>query len=206
MQKGNNGISTGFEGFFFFIRINIFSFADPKRAEKVIQNKQFVLNHKGLKPGIYHYDFQVDDDFFAQVEGSEIEKAHFSVHLTLHRKSQFMELEFLLDGVVEVPCDRCLELVSLPILGSHLLVVKFGEEKNTEDEVIVISQYEETFDVSQFIYEFAHFRLPLRRVHPNDAEGSSTCNPVMIAALEKYLVLDELAEEDEDPLWDDIEK
>lgn len=171
----------------------------------MIQNKQFVLNHRGLKPGIYHYDFQVDDAFFEQVEGSEIEKAHFSVHLTLHRKSQFMELEFLLDGEVKVPCDRCLDLVTIPIHGSHLLVVRFGEETQPDDEVVVISQFEERFDVSQFIYEYAHFGLPLRRVHPDDAEGNSTCNPEMLAKLGQYLISSEPADE-EDPLWDDIDK
>lgn len=171
----------------------------------MIQNKQFVLNHKGLKPGTYHYDFQVDDAFFEHVEGSEIEKAHFSVHLTLHKKSQFMELEFLLDGVVKVPCDRCLDLVALPIHGAHLLVVRFGEETQTDDEVIVISPFEERFDVSQFIYEYAHFGLPLRRIHPDDAEGMSTCNPEMLEALGRYLVSRQ-SSDDEELLWDDIEK
>ena len=153
-----------------------------------MQNSQFVLNHKGLKVGIHYFDFHIDNSFFEQFEGSEICEADVNVHLILEKRSQFMELKFELNGVVGVSCDRCLDLVSLPVCDSSLLLVKFGEETQDGDEYLVLSQAEDTLDVSQFIYEYAHLFMPLRRVHPENEKGQNTCNKDMMNTLGQYLV------------------
>ena len=45
--------------------------------------------------------------------------------------------------------------------------------------------------------------LPIKRVHPDDKNGKSTCDPVMLKKLEE-LIIDE--ETDTDPRWDELKK
>ena len=78
------------------------------------------------------------------------------------------------------------------------MIVKFGDSYYEEsDEVVVIPETEHKLNVSQYIYEFINLLLPIKRVHPNDEQGMSKCNPEILDRLKS-------AEEDEttDPRWD----
>ena len=56
---------------------------------------------------------------------------------------------------------------------------------------------------SQFFYEYIHLALPIKRIHPDDKKGRSTCNPVMIRKLEDHLIADD---DKTDPRWDELRK
>jgi len=164
----------------------------------VIQNKAFRIPFKGLKPGIHKFDFEVSASFFQEIEGSEILDAEISAGVTLDKKSNFMELQFFLEGVATVVCDRCLDPVSLPVEYEGKIIVKFGEETTELDEsLLVLSQAEDVLDVSQYLFEFAHLSLPMKRIHPQNAQGVSGCNPLMLEKLKEYLVEEDLSEEDD---------
>ncbi len=45
--------------------------------------------------------------------------------------------------------------------------------------------------------------LPLKRIHPDDDHGRSTCDPEMIRKLEDHLVA---GEEESDARWDELKK
>jgi len=68
-------------------------------------------------------------------------------------------------------------------------LVKFGDGfVEQSDEIIIIPSTESHIDISQFVYEFLHLGLPLRRVHPDAADGDFGCNPLVIENLKKFLV------------------
>ena len=48
------------------------------------------------------------------------------------------EMDFRIEGVVSVPCDRCLDDVEIPIETRNRLVVKFGKEYAEESEEVVV--------------------------------------------------------------------
>jgi uncharacterized metal-binding protein YceD (DUF177 family) len=62
---------------------------------------------------------------------------------------------------------------------------------------------ENELDLQQHLYEFIMLALPIKRVHPNDEEGNSTCDPVMLKKLDE-LIVDE--EPGTDPRWDELKK
>ena len=140
------------------------------------------------------FDWTIDDKFFAWYEMSEISDACIHVQVTLVKHASFLELHFVLEGWAEVSCDRCLYPVKLDVSSEVQLFVKFDEhadEAESDDNDIVILSYDENqLDVAQYLYEYAHLSLPIRRVHPDDADGRSTCNEEMIRKLEQYLVED----------------
>ena len=154
--------------------------------------KLYTISFKGLSLGSHVFDWVLDDSFFASYEMSEIGDASIDVQLTLVKHSRFLELNFVLDGWAKVNCDRCLDPLRLEITSAPKMFVKFGEQAGEDDtddnDVIILTHGEDQLDVAQYLYEYAHLSLPIRRVHPDDANGHSACNADMIRKLEQFLV------------------
>ena len=154
----------------------------------------YTISFKGLSLGSHVFDWTIDDKFFVSYEMSEISDACINVQVTLVKHTSFLELHFVLEGWAEVSCDRCLYPVKLDVSSEAQLFVKFDEhadEAGSEDnDIIILSYDEDLLDVAQYLYEYAHLSLPIRRVHMNGADGCSTCNEEMIRKLEQYLVED----------------
>jgi uncharacterized metal-binding protein YceD (DUF177 family) len=103
---------------------------------------------------------------------------------------------------VEVPCDRCGDPLEQPIEGNSHLFIKFGEEPEEEsDDVIIISDRDYQIDVSHYIYEFINLMLPAKRIHGEDENGESLCNPEAIKFLDENS-----GEQETDPRWDALKK
>ena len=152
----------------------------------------YTISFKGLSLGSHVFDWILDGGFFALYEMSEIGDASISVQLTLVKHSLFLELNFMLDGWVEVCCDRCLDPLKLEITSDSRMFVRFGEhadeDDSDDDDLIILPHGEDQLDVAQYLYEYAHLSLPIRRVHPDDDNGQSACNAEMISKLEQFLV------------------
>jgi uncharacterized metal-binding protein YceD (DUF177 family) len=148
----------------------------------------YIVSFKGLPVGSHEFEWTIGDGFFALYEMSDISKASIDVQLTLVKHTRFLELHFVFDGWAEVSCDRCLDPLRIDISSDAQMFVKFGEREGEDDsddnDVIILSHGEDRLDVAQYLYEYAHLSLPIRRVHPDDA----TCNQEMIHKLEQYLV------------------
>jgi uncharacterized metal-binding protein YceD (DUF177 family) len=138
--------------------------------------------------GSHEFDWTIDGSFFASYEMSEISDASIDVRLTLVKHSGFLELNFDINGWAEVNCDRCLDPLKVEIVSEAQMFVKFdehaGEDDSDDNDVIILPYGEDRLDVAQYLYEYAHLSLPLRRIHSEDA----ACNAGMIKKLEQYLV------------------
>jgi len=167
--------------------------------------KEYIIQFVGLAVGKHEYEFKVTDKFFEGLDYSEIKEGNITVNLSLLKQSAMMSLEFKISGTVKVPCDLCTEEFDLPISGDYKLIVKVGgsDQTDEDDDIITIAANEHELDVSQYIYEYIILSLPIKRVHPLDKKGKSTCDPEMIEKVKKYLV-DDSAEDDTDPRWDGL--
>jgi uncharacterized protein len=150
-------------------------------------NETFIIPIKGLDIGNYHYDFVVEDAFFEQFP--EVESHHGKLYLSveLEKESRVMNFRFHFDGSLQLVCDRCLEEYWQPLRGNFRLIVKYGEKKEEiSDELITIPFDVSRFDLAPYVYEFIRLMIPIKRVHPDDAEGNPTCNTEMLKKLEKF--------------------
>jgi uncharacterized metal-binding protein YceD (DUF177 family) len=128
------------------------------------------------------YEYLLDSRFFADIEGDEVQKGKVKVELTVERKPTFFQLEFHVDGVVMVACDRCLDDMEIAIESDNRLIVKIGQAYSEEsDEVLVIAEDESSLNLAWFLYEFVALAVPMRHVH---APGK--CNKAMSAKLKKH--------------------
>lgn len=143
--------------------------------------KAYDIGFSGLSEGIHLFEYQINDDFLKLLPSEELETVELIVKLNLEKQSRMLILSFELEGRVSVLCDRCLDPLHFPLKGQEQLIVKFGNEEMEEsDEIIIIPETEHKINVAQFIYEYIHLMLPLKRVHGEDAGGQSLCDPDML--------------------------
>ena len=144
--------------------------------------KLYNVDLKNLSPGVHEFEYLLENKFFVDIDGTEVQKGKVKVHLTVKRSSMMFEMNFQIEGVVVVPCDRCLDDMEIPIDTHNRLVVKFGKEYAEEsDEVVVIPEEEGAINLAWFLYEFIALAVPMKHVH---APGK--CNKAMSSKLKKH--------------------
>ncbi len=184
---------------------------------------KYKIDLKGMQADSCSYEFVLDNLFFANIDAPEVQKGKVNVALVVKKTSRAFELNFQTDGIVWVPCDRCLDDMEQPVSSTDKLLVKFGHEYAEEgDNLIVIPEEEGEINVAWFMYEFIALAIPMKHVH---APGK--CNKAMSSKLSKHLRttpdddMDEnaFAPEEEsnelinddtetavDPRWDELKK
>lgn len=160
--------------------------------------KLYQIDLKNLSPGVHHFEYLLENKFFVDIDGTEVQKGKVKVDLTIKRTSMAFEMNFQIEGVVMVPCDRCLDDVEVPISTQNKLVVKFGKEYAEEsDEVVVIPEDEGEINLAWFIYEFVALAVPMKHVHM-----PGKCNKAMSSKLKKHTAK---SADDDDDFIDDME-
>ncbi len=142
---------------------------------------QFAISFAHLKEGIHQYDYEIKDEFFENFEFSEAKKGNLCLKVILEKTSRILSLNFIIKGSVITECDICLDEVEIEIESDKIIFVKFGDNYREEtDEIIFIPFNCNEINIAQYIYEYIHLALPMKRVHPDDNNGKSTCNPIML--------------------------
>jgi uncharacterized metal-binding protein YceD (DUF177 family) len=167
--------------------------------------KEYIIQFVGLAIGEHEFEFNVGNKFFENLDYSEIKQGAIKVKLTLIKQSTMMVLQFNVSGTVKMNCDRCSVEFDMPISGDYKLIVKVGghEVGDEDDDIISIAANEHELDLSQFIYEYIMLSLPLKRVHPDDKNGKSTCDKEMLKKLKNYTI-ENTVDEPIDPRWDGL--
>ena len=132
---------------------------------------------QGLKVGLHHFQFLIDDSFFALYEASPIQEGILNFEVHFEKRADMFVIDFELVGSVRAECDRCTAIIDLPLQDERQLIVKYGEaEEGEDDEVVFISREAPNFNLAQYLYEFTILALPIRNIY--DCQNSSTppCN------------------------------
>ena len=165
-----------------------------KSKEALGKFDKYKIDLKGMQADSCRYEFVLDNLFFANIDSPEVQKGKVNVVLVVKKTSRAFELNFQTDGIVWVPCDRCLDDMEQPVSSTDKLLVKFGHEYAEEgDNLIVIPEEEGEINVAWFMYEFIALAIPMKHVH---APGK--CNKAMSSKLSKHLRTTPDDEMDED--------
>jgi len=165
---------------------------------------RYTIPLSGLKEGRHTIDFEIDKEFFEQFEESEVKEGSLIANIVMDKRSSHSDLLIRVSGNVKICCDRCLEMFFHPVVCENRLLVKFGKTiEDIDPDILSLPVGEHELDLQQHIYEFILLALPIKRVHPNDNKGISTCDPVMLKKLDE-LIVDE--EPETDPRWDELKK
>lgn len=168
------------------------------------------------------YEYRLDNEFFANIDGPEVQRGKVDVTLTVKRTATVFELQFNLSGVIYIPCDRCLDDMEYPINIDETLYIKLGHEYNEEsDNMITIPEDEGGLNIAWHLYEYIALDIPIKHTHPQ-----GECNKEMSERLQKLSAhritdddetLDEMPpliddsdnteeEQPTDPRWDALKK
>lgn len=138
----------------------------------------YTLPIQGLKSGVHHFKFEVDNAFFAQFEDSPVQEGKVLFELELDKRPDMMLFDFVLEGFVKAECDRCTATIDLPLEDERQLIVKFGEKEIEEedDEVIFLHRDAPVFNVAKYLYEFVVLALPITNTYDCENDPEPPCN------------------------------
>ncbi len=161
--------------------------------------EQFKINLKALKQDETPLQWELDDSFFQQLEGAQLQSGSLHVSGSIRKAVGFFELQLHTVGTVEVTCDRCLDLMRQPIEADLNTTVKLGTEDSYDDDVITVDETQSVLDTAWLIYESIALAVPIRHVHqPGD------CNVAMSEKLQQLSAArssDADAQDNIDPRW-----
>lgn len=168
---------------------------------------QYLIQFGGLPVGLHDFEFDVDDSFFNKVENSEVQKADIQVDATLTKQNNLLQMHFTIYGSVGIDCDRCLKYFDFPIEAEGDLVIKHGNPEESTDEILVIPEGHEAFDVSHYLYEYIILAIPARRVPCELDETSFKCDYDMLDKLNNLTMDSEEGPAPEsNPMWEKLNK
>ncbi|MFM2385593.1 MAG: hypothetical protein RL660_350 [Bacteroidota bacterium] len=158
------------------------------------KNRDFEIAHIGLKPGEHEFNYQLQESFFEEFGQTEFRDANFDVKLLLDKKANFYYLKFGITGSITTACDRCGDDFTLALWDDFETVIKIvdaeivDERKVEDEEIIYLPHSANHIDVAEIMYENIVLCLPIQRVHADNEQGQSTCNPVALELLGKHAV------------------
>jgi uncharacterized metal-binding protein YceD (DUF177 family) len=171
--------------------------------------KAFDILFVGLKLGKHQFQYEIDNTFFENFGFEEFNSTTLQINAELDKRSTIMDLHLEAIGTVNVDCDVTNVAFDMPIDTSMKLVVKFGDEFNDENEVLLILPHGEyQLNIAQYVYEMIVLSLPAKRIHPGVEDG--TLQSDILDKLNELSV--ELPEENSgedkeiDPRWDVLKK
>jgi uncharacterized metal-binding protein YceD (DUF177 family) len=151
---------------------------------------------KDLAVGTHSYEYVLDNVFFKDIDDPEVQKGKVNVLVLVKKNAHAFEIGFDIKGIVQIPCDRCLDDMDQEIDYQTKLTVKFGKDYAEEgDDVIIIPEAEGEINLAWFLYEFIALNIPMRHVHP-----VGKCSKGMVSKLRKHITTDRNEEE-----WDEDE-
>lgn len=163
---------------------------------KVGKFSLYKISLRGISDGTHTYEYKLDNQFFKLISDadSDLNKGTVDVNVTLTRKGNVFDMDFVLKGIAYVPCDRCLDDMLVEVDTTNRLIVKFGLEYSEEsDEIVVIPEEDGEINIAWFLYEFIALSIPMKHVH---APGK--CNKIMSGKLNKHRATSASDEEDAD--------
>jgi uncharacterized protein len=112
-------------------------------------------------------NYQLDDAFFKLFEGSLLDRGRLSVRVQLNKTSHHIQLDFFVEGAVELSCDRTLELFDYPIAIHRTVHFKLGEKYQELDvDLYMLHKQASSINLAQHLYDFISLAIPMKKLHP----------------------------------------
>jgi uncharacterized metal-binding protein YceD (DUF177 family) len=171
--------------------------------------KDYTIPFVGLKIGKHQFEYEIDNSFFELFDFQEFNAADVKVDLLLSKKANMLELDFEVQGKVNLDCDLTLEPYDQEIENELRIVVKFGDDyEEVNEELLILPHGEFEVEIQQYIYEAIVLALPAKRIHPGVEDG--TLDSEMLNKLQELKPQtsdqrEETKDEDEiDPRWEKL--
>ncbi len=159
-----------------------------------------------LSNATHDHDFEVGRKFFEAFEDSEVAEGSLEIAVKLVKSETMIQVNVQMKGIVELTCDRSLEVYDYHLDTNNNIIFKYGDDwEELSDEIITIPRGEQRINLAQYIYEFIGLAIPMKRLHPrfeqDEVEDDETNEMVYSSHNEEEEESNSSATEDVDPRW-----
>ncbi len=162
--------------------------------------KAYKIEIFGLKNGSHEFNFEFDEWFFIEFEGSLIDKGKGTCSILMNKTDSMITLDYNIQGVIELECDRSLKKFDYSIEVEKQIIYKYGDEqKELSEDIFVIPKGEQEIRIDTNLYELISLEIPMKKLHPkftNESEGDEVI----------YSSEETKEEESVDPRWKALEQ
>ncbi len=164
--------------------------------------KEYKIEIFGLSNKTHDFSFAFTADFFTHFENSLINKGKGTCDVVLIKTDSMITLNLNIEGLIELTCDRSLELFDYPITVTKEIIFKYGdEEKELSEDVFVILKSEQKINITSFLYELISLEVPMKRLHPKFQDETEDDEMIYISEKENQSQEDSI-----DPRWEALKK
>lgn len=146
---------------------------------RMSEQSHYIIDLSRLPIGTHSFDIQLNNDFFAGLEKSEILSGEVAAKVTLNLREEDYTLAIAVHGTVFVVCDRCLDPMPLDINASEEVT---DEGLPVTGDPITHNPSPVTLDLSWLAYEIVSINIPIVHSHQ-----PGECNPQMELLLHDHL-------------------
>lgn len=153
--------------------------------------REFDIAFVGLKPGTHVYEYGITDKFFTSYGEQEFTNCQAQIKLSLEKTTNFMQLKFDIDGLVEVICDKCGNTLQKQLWDEFTIIVKMTDnpdemnEQEEDPDVYYISKGESHLHIADWIYEFINLSIPFQKMCSEEQIGGPQCNNEVLQKLKE---------------------
>ena len=138
------------------------------------EQSHYIINLSRLSTGTHSFDIQLNNDFFASLEKTEILSGEVAAKVTLNLREEDYTLNIAVQGTVFVVCDRCLDPMPIEINDEQEI---FSEDEPNDQTV-----NGQMIDLSWLAYEIVSINIPIVHSHQ-----PGECNQQMELLLHDHL-------------------
>jgi len=173
----------------------------------VKKNTEYIIPYEGLKQGKHQFTFEITDKFFEAFEAErDFNHVNIQMEVDMMKDVTMLVFDFKHQGILRTACDRCLADIPQKVEAENKLIVKFGEEAEDDDEMIVtLPEAEYEIDLSPFIYDYIILSLPWKMDCTALKENEKPCDEEVLKKINQL----QSNKDDEsvgDPRWEALRK
>ena len=142
---------------------------------RMSEQSHYIIDLSRLPLGTHSFDIQLNNDFFAALEKSEILSGDVAAKATLNLREEDYQLTIAVHGTVFVVCDRCLDPMPLDINDEQ--EIWSDDEENDQSPMT-----NHKLDLSWLAYEIVSINIPIVHSHQ-----PGECNEQMELLLHDHL-------------------
>ncbi|MFC5410778.1 YceD family protein [Larkinella bovis] len=173
--------------------------------------QKYTLSIGSLENKSYEFDFESGDAFFEAMEQELIQHGSFKTHLVLTKSSSMVQLNFHIQGTVELICDRSLDPFDEPVDIREQLFLKYADRaEELTDEIELILWDTQQINIARYLFDFIVLSLPMKKLHPrfrqDETEEDEEQEGKVVYRSDAAETGDESQEPPIDPRWDLLRK
>jgi uncharacterized metal-binding protein YceD (DUF177 family) len=130
--------------------------------------RSFDLALSLIKEEVFVLNYDIDNQFFTNIEDTIIEEGVFQVAIEITPILNGFKAKFSVKGRVEFVCDVSLESFTEDISNEDYIIFQYGEKDLIENEhLMILNVNSPTINFSSYIYEQIAVNVPFKKVHPS---------------------------------------